>query len=70
MIAAAAGVAVEDGPGRTELDGDRDGDQLQGLSAGETARSMKVSVASVYMAAFRVSRLLNRVVKEIRKTVE
>ena len=44
--------------------------KLQGLSAGETARSMKVSAASVYMAAFRVSRLLNRVVKEIRKTVE
>jgi RNA polymerase sigma-70 factor (ECF subfamily) len=33
---------------------------LQGLSVSETARSLGVSVASVYMAKYRLSRLLQR----------
>jgi RNA polymerase sigma-70 factor (ECF subfamily) len=40
---------------------------LQNLSAPDTARTLKVSVASVYMAKHRVARLLKREIKQVRE---
>jgi len=42
---------------------------LQKLSAQDTARTLQVSVASVYMAKYRVSRLLKREIERLEKTM-
>ena len=43
--------------------------KLQDLSAAQTARSLNVSVASVYMATY-LSRLLKKTVEALRKELE
>ncbi len=43
---------------------------LQDLSARDTARTMQVSVASVYMAKSRVSRLLKQAMRAVRKALD
>jgi RNA polymerase sigma-70 factor (ECF subfamily) len=40
---------------------------LQNLSVQDTAQTLQVSVASVYMAKHRVARLLKKVIKELQK---
>ncbi len=40
---------------------------LQGLTAPDTARTVQVSIASVYMAKSRVSRLLKQAMKAVRR---
>lgn len=43
---------------------------LQGLSVGETARALGVSVASVYMAKYRLSRLLRQETARLERKAE
>ena len=40
---------------------------LQNLSVQDTAQTLQVSVASVYMAKHRVARLLKKAIKELQK---
>jgi DNA-directed RNA polymerase specialized sigma24 family protein len=40
---------------------------LQKLSVQDTARTLQVSVASVYMAKHRISRLLQNEIRKLRK---
>jgi RNA polymerase sigma-70 factor (ECF subfamily) len=40
----------------------------QGLSAAETARALQASVASVYMARYRVGQLLKKEVRKLERS--
>ena len=42
---------------------------LQNLPVRDTARAMQVSVASVYMARHRISRLLKKEIEKLRKRI-
>lgn len=44
--------------------------KIQGLSASEAARLMKVTTASVYMASHRILRLLKKATQQLRREIE